>query len=286
MRHSHSLRRTTLLVVSATLAALVVGIPTAAPADLQDVTLTCSDGTNLNLGLDVASVMQLTDAVNAMALNPAGDPPLTCGVVTASPLQPLADGSRQLAARRPHSSTPRIRAALTLTGTFNKSSDNATRTLSSGNPTQDYVVGGGKAPNLGCFGGYPPVPFGLNAHVRAGDPAGTASGTFNVGSPATNAGCKGHLTSKVDCLVVLGTTAAHLTAYVTQATGQFAGLQDTEIDVAVQDNGTPSAVTPDMIGDGNTAAQCAQGLAAGDPPYPTIADQPVTNGNISVHRAG
>src|SRR5206468_1779043 len=122
MRHSHSIRRTMLLVVSVTLASLVVGIPTAAPADLQNVTLTCSDGTNLNLALDVASVMQLTDAVNAMALNPAGDPPLTCGVVTAS-------------------------------------------SLSSGNPTYDYVVGGGKAPNLGCFGGYPPVPFGLSAHV-------------------------------------------------------------------------------------------------------------------------
>jgi len=281
-RHFHSFRRTTLLVVSATLAALVVGIPTAAPAGLQDVTLTCSDGTNLNLALDVASVMQLTDAVNAMALNPAGDPPLACGVVTASPLQPLADGSRQLAARRPHSSTRSIREGLTLAGTLHKTPGNATRTLSSGNPTYDYVVGGGKAPNLGCFGGYPPVPFALNAHVRAGDLPATASGTFNVGSPATNAGCKGHLVSKVDCLVV-GVTTAHLTAYVTQATGQFAGLENTEIDVAVQDNGTPSALLPDMINDGNAVAPCAQGTDAQG--GPTAPDQPVTNGNISVHRA-
>jgi len=276
----HSLRRTTLLVVSVTLAALVVGLPTAAPADLQDVTLTCSDGTNLNLALDVASVMQLTDAVNAMALNPAGDPPLTCGVGTASPLQPMADGSRQLAAWRPDRSTPRIRKGLT--GTFRTTSGNATRTLSSGNPTYDYVVGGGKAPNLGCFGGYPPVSFGLSAHVRAGDLPQTASGTFNVGSPGTNVGCKGHLDSKVDCLVVSGTTA-HLTAHVTQATGQFAGLQDTEIDVAVQDNGTPSAITPDMIGDGNTTAQCVPGTDAGG--GPTLPSQPVTNGNVTVHDA-
>jgi hypothetical protein len=284
MRHSHSLRRTTLLVVSATLAALVVGIPTAAPADLQDVTLTCSDGTNLNLALDVASVMQLTDAVNAMALNPAGDPPLTCGVVTASPLLPMADGSRQLAAWRPHRSTPRIREGLTLTGTFHKTSGNATRTLSSGNPTYDYVVGGGKAPNLGCFGGYPPVPFGLNAHVRAGDLPETASGTFNVGSPATNAGCKGFLNSKVDCLVVTGNTA-HLTALVTQATGQFAGLQGTEIDVAVLDSGTPTALVPDMINDGNTTGQCVPGTDA-EGHTPTAPNQPVTNGNVTVHFAG
>lgn len=251
MRHSYSLRRTTLLILSVTLAALVVGVPTAAPVDLQNVTLTCSDGTNLNLGLDAASVMQLTDAVNAMTLNPAGDPPLTCGVVNAPLLQPTASGSSQ--------------------------------TGNAGNPTYDYVVGGGKAPNLGCFGGYPPVPFGLSAHVLASDPTGaTASGTFNVGSPATNAGCKGHFNSKVDCLVVLGTTA-HLTAHVTQATGQFAGLQNTEIDVAVQDFGTPSALLPDMIDDGNTLGQCLEGKdAQGETTAP---DQPVTNGNITVHDA-
>jgi hypothetical protein len=234
-----------LLVVSVTLTTLVVGLPTAAPADLQNVTLTCSDGTNLNLALDAASVMQLTDAANAMALYPAGDPPLTCGVVNAPLLPSTADGS--------------------------------------GNPTYDYVVGGGKAPNLGCSGGYPPVPFGLSAHVVQGALANTASGTFNVGSPAPNVGCQGHFNSKVDCLVVTG-TAAHLTAHVTQATGQFAGLQDTEIDAAVLDNGTPSALLTDMIDDGNAGAPCAQGRdAQGEFTAP---DQPVTNGNITVHDAG
>jgi len=245
MRYSHSIRRTTLLVLSVTLAALAMGVPTAAPADLQNATLTCSDGTDLNLALDAASVMQLTDAVNAMTLNPAGDPPLTCGVASA----PLLTSSAS---------------------------------ASGGNSNNDYVVGGGKAPNLGCFGGYPPVSFGLSAHVVQGAPANTASGTFNVGSPATNAGCKGHFNSKVDCLVVTG-TAAHLTAHVTQATGQFAGLEDTEIDVAVQDNGTPSALLPDMIDDGNTVGQCLPGKdAQGEPTAP---DQPVTNGNINVHDA-
>jgi len=255
MRHSHLLRRTTLLVLSVTLAALVVGVPTAVPADLQNVTLTCSDGTDLSLALDTASVMQLTDAVNAMTLNPAGDPPLTCGAVNAPLLQSQSSAS------------------------------GSSQTGNAGNPTYDYVVGGCKAPNLGCFGGYPPVPFGLSAHVRAGDPANTASGTFNVGSPATNVGCKGHFNSKVDCLVVSPLTGyAHLTAHVTQATGQFAGLDGSEIDVAVQDNGTPSALVPDMIDDGNTAEPCLEGRdAQGEPTAP---DQPVTNGNISVHSAG
>jgi hypothetical protein len=248
--HSHSLRRTALLVVSVTLTALVVGLPTAAPADLQDVTLTCSDGTNLNLGLAPASVMQLTDAVNAMALDPAGDPPLTCGVANVPLLPSTASGSSQ--------------------------------TGNAGNPTYDYAVGGGKAPNLGCFGGFP-TSFGLSAHVRSGSPPDTASGTFNVGSPAPNVGCKGHFNSKVDCLMVAG-TAAHLTAHVTQATGQFAGLDETEIDVWVQDNGTPSALMPDLIDDGNTEGRCLEGKdAQGEPTAP---DTPVTNGNISVHSAG
>jgi len=244
MRHSHSIRRTMLLVVSVTFASLVVGLSTAAPADLQNATLTCSDGTDLNLALDAASVVQLTDAVNAMTLNPAGDPPLTCGVASAPLLTPSASAS-------------------------------------GGNPTNDYVVGGGKAPNLGCFGGFP-TSFGLSAHVRQGDAPSTATGTFNVGSPAPNVGCKGHFNSKVDCLVVTG-TYAHLTAQVTQATGQFAGLQGTEIDIAVQDNGTPSSITPDMIGDGNTTAQCLPGTDAGG--GPTLPSQPVTNGNVTVHDA-
>jgi len=245
MRYSHSIRRTTLLVLSVTLAALAMGVPTAAPADLQNATLTCSDGTDLNLALDAASVMQLTDAVNAMTLNPAGDPPLTCGVASAPLLTSSASSS-------------------------------------GGNSNHDYVIGGGKAPNLGCFGGFP-TSFGLSAHVRQGDPPGTATGTFNVGSPAPNVGCKGHFNSKVDCLVVMTPTSAHLTAQVTQATGQFAGLQGTEIDVAVEDNGTPSAITPDMIGDGNTTAQCVPGTDAGG--GPTLPSQPVTNGNITVHDA-
>src|SRR5712691_3547081 len=92
MRHSHLRRRTTLLVVAMTLATLVVAIPTATPADLQNVTLTCSDGTNLDLALDPASVTQLTDAVNAMSLNPAGDPPLACGVATSPLLQSTVSG--------------------------------------------------------------------------------------------------------------------------------------------------------------------------------------------------
>jgi hypothetical protein len=74
------LRRTSLLVLSFTLIALVVGIPTAAPdTDLQSVTLSCSDGTNVDLTVGLDAVTELTDAITEMTLFPAG---LACGVTT------------------------------------------------------------------------------------------------------------------------------------------------------------------------------------------------------------
>jgi hypothetical protein len=76
------LRRRTLLLVPFTLAALVVGIPTAAPdTSLQNVALSCSDGTNIGLTLSATAVTNLTNATTAMTLYPAG---LSCAVSTQS----------------------------------------------------------------------------------------------------------------------------------------------------------------------------------------------------------
>jgi hypothetical protein len=78
----HMLRRTNLLLVPFTLAALVVGIPTAAAdTGLQNVALSCSDGTNIGLALSTTAVTNLTNATTAMALHPAG---LSCAVNTQS----------------------------------------------------------------------------------------------------------------------------------------------------------------------------------------------------------
>jgi hypothetical protein len=84
----HMLRRTSLLVPFA-IAALLVGIPTAASdTGLQNVTLSCSDGTNLGLALSTTAVTNLTNATTAMTLFPAG---LSCGVSTQA--NPTADGN-------------------------------------------------------------------------------------------------------------------------------------------------------------------------------------------------
>jgi hypothetical protein len=75
------LRRTIFCLVPAALVAFVGGVPaTALDLGLQNVNLSCSDGTNLGLALDLATVPQLTDAVSAINLNPAGDPALSCSL--------------------------------------------------------------------------------------------------------------------------------------------------------------------------------------------------------------
>jgi hypothetical protein len=83
------LRRTRLVLVPFILVALVVGIPTAASdTNLQNVTLSCSDETNLGLTLSSTAVTDLTNATTAMTLFPAG---LSCGVSTQS--DPPAGGN-------------------------------------------------------------------------------------------------------------------------------------------------------------------------------------------------
>jgi hypothetical protein len=82
-------RRTSLFLVPFAIVALVVGIPTAAAdTGVQNVNLSCDDGTNVGLTLSPAAVTELTNATTAMTLFPAG---LTCGV---SPqLDPPAGGN-------------------------------------------------------------------------------------------------------------------------------------------------------------------------------------------------
>lgn len=65
--------------------------PAVSDVGLQNVTLSCSDGTNVDLALSPAEVLSLTNAVTAMSLYPAG---LTCGVSTQAADPPTA-GSKK-----------------------------------------------------------------------------------------------------------------------------------------------------------------------------------------------
>src|SRR2546421_11849049 len=116
------LRRSIFDLVPATLAGLLLGVPAGAPnpgLNLQDVNLACNDGTNLALTLDVAAAGDLSDAVSAINLYPAGDPALTCSLTQTTS---LTSSFRTFSSYR----------------TFFKSS-------SGGNPNVDYAVGGGRA---------------------------------------------------------------------------------------------------------------------------------------------
>ena len=84
-----------LMLVPATLVVLVLGVPTAAlDLGLQNVVLSCSDGTNLALAVDADTLMQLTSAVDAVNLYPAGDPPLACSLSLSDPPPPGSGNPR------------------------------------------------------------------------------------------------------------------------------------------------------------------------------------------------
>src|SRR6266550_1449755 len=79
------LRRTIFILVSASLAAFAWGLPAAAlDIGLQNVNLSCSEGTNVDLAVDAATITQLSDSVGAINLYPAGDPALACSLVSRS----------------------------------------------------------------------------------------------------------------------------------------------------------------------------------------------------------
>src|SRR3989454_927389 len=132
------LRRTLFMLVPATLMALVLWVP-ASTSDLglQNVTLSCTDGTLLNLELDVTALTALADAVAAINLYPAGDPPLACSLSQSSA-----------------SSAPTVLRRLLALLTPNEAA------AAGGNPQHDYAVGGGQVD----FGGACHQSFALSAH--------------------------------------------------------------------------------------------------------------------------
>ena len=237
-------RRRTLVLVPAILSALVFGVmgtSNAAGTSLLGTRLSCNDGTNLNLTLSPTQLLALTNAVAAMTLYPAG---LSC--------------------------------SLSLLGLSSTQSSSAARTpdLSLSSSQHDYAVGGGRGPAVlasRCPSTVFPN-FGLSAHVASGTTTQGVGGTFDVKVPA-NAPCQAQLVSTVDCLRVVG-NRADFTAFVTQASGELAFLNQTEISVAVLESSDPS--TPDMIDDN---------IAAGPCDFRASPDAAIVHGHIAVSTA-
>ena len=75
------LRRSLLTIMAGVVSALALAVPAgASDLDLQSAALSCNDGTQVNLELDLTALTALSDAVAAINLYPAGDPALTCGL--------------------------------------------------------------------------------------------------------------------------------------------------------------------------------------------------------------
>ena len=249
------LKRTLFMLVPATLMAFVLWVP-ASTSDLglQNVTLSCTDGTLLDLELDAIALTALADAVVAINLYPAGDPPLACSLSQSS----ASSGSTVLR---------RLLALLT-----------PGEAAAGGNPQHDYAVGGGQVQKGLCT-----INFALSAHVGDTDATSppTSGGTFNLTEqqsclmPSCAPTCcicgGGHLVAKPDCLHVEG-DVAQLSATVTHSDGSFNSFSvGSQIYVEAQDD-------PDMIG--------WTGTALGTEPCDACpATMPLLHGNVSVHDA-
>jgi hypothetical protein len=271
------LRRTSLLLVPFAIAALVVGIPTAAPdtTGLQDVTLTCSDGTNLAMTLDTATVAALTDAVNAMALYPAGDPPLSCGVIQ----NPVVVGTTAT------TSTGLSYHALRRKALIRAHRSSSTRTLASGNPNSDYAVGGGQEfafPTTGpCR-----MNFGFDGYVPTATTTGTpARGTFNETVPGGCAGFgdTGQLRVNITCVYV-NDNQADMNGTVMTATGPFATAGS---DFATSGQAYISATDNGPFPGDEVRIKPAADVAPspGSPCGRVLSETPLVNGSINIHDA-
>jgi hypothetical protein len=92
------LTRTLLVFVPALLSALVLWVPAGtADVGLQSAALSCNDGTQLTAALDPLGVMALSDAVAAVGLYPAGDPPLACSLATSTASSTDPNGPKDFA---------------------------------------------------------------------------------------------------------------------------------------------------------------------------------------------
>jgi len=220
-------------------------------------TVTCSDGNTMSATVDVDTLEGITQAIDAMALFPAG---LSCVLATAPVLTSLGG----------------VASAWQASG---------------------FVVGGGRfqlwcPPGPGLPGQRFWVNFGLSAHDQDGS-TNVKGGTFNLAVPDGPTQCVGpsNMTSKPYCLVINDEPPgppsnpwyAWINSTVTEAHGGFFGdLQGQNIGVAVKDTGNPGhQLSPDRIAPRRFPTSCP---SIGDP-APDTGDEwnDVLNGNITIH---
>jgi len=218
----------------------------SAQIGLPGSNLACNDGTNLNLDLDVTSLLGLSDAVSAINFFPAGDPALGCSV------SPQADPSGGNGPKDFAVGGGRI---VTAQGTFNFAI-NARATSDAPAVVPQQGVGG--TVNITFTGDNSHLDTKVDCFVSPATGGGgvtlTAAGVVGSGTPGT----------------------AQATAVVKKSTGSFAALYPVGSEVRWDffDSGVPgSAPNGDGFNGFATTAPCA---------FNGYSTEPITNGTVDV----
>ena len=192
------LKRSILALVPAMLSALVLWVPAGtADGGLQDVALSCNDGTQLSVTLDPLALIALSEAVTAVNLYPAGDPALACSL---------------------------------------SQSRSSSASSADPNGPKDFAVGGGQLATTICglvnfsFS----VHVANDAPPAPGQQG--VGGTYNNSAGAMSLCGEGSFTSKVDCVLVTG-NLVQWTAQITHSKGSpFFGTPGDEVAIAARDD--------------------------------------------------
>jgi hypothetical protein len=189
-----------LLVLCATFALLgltALPLPVLALGESQ-VTLSCNDGTELNLDLDAASLAALRDSIAAMALYPAG---MTC-TVAATPILGMLGAGVAFA----------------------------------GNQRYDYVVGGGQQGTPPCdynFAIQAHVETGANNTDATGHFNVTIPATCPPSAPIFQPNSQ--LTVEINCLTLTSSNTAVMSGIVQRAEGSL-GAEGPFVSISASDN--------------------------------------------------
>ena len=247
------MRRVTLTLAAVMVLTFATALPVAS-SGLTDVTVSCDDGSSFTATVDADTLEGLGQALEAMALFPAG---LNCSLAAVPLILPLGG-------------------------------------VASAWPGGGFIVGGGRfqagCPGMPLLSFW--VNFAVSAHtdsVAAGD---TRGGTLNFTIPAGQCVGPSHLTSKPTCLTIDAETGtppegfyrAYLWSHVTQTSGSFwANAEGSDFGSGWQDTGNPGhQLSPDREADDSTSTCPANGYPDPDSPFNS---HPILNGNVTIHPA-
>lgn len=246
------MKRAVLTLAAAAALTFATALPVA--SGLKEVTLTCDDGTSFTSVVDTETLAGLTEALQAMALFPAG---LTCSLAELPVVHALGG-------------------------------------VASAWPGGGFIVGGGRfqagCPGLPFMTFW--INFAVSAHTETDAAGAVRGGTLNMTIPANQCVGPSHLTSKPTCLKInaegtpppAGAWYAYMWSHVTRTSGSFwANAEGTDFGSGWKDTGNPGhQLFPDREADDSWSSCPNDGYPDPDSP---VNSHPILNGNVTIHPA-